>query len=203
MNRDHRLGELKKLGNIHGYILSVNSVFSEWQGRISALLSYDPIAKHKFDHYCDFILEEHEFGRGLISHEVVETEKKIHALIERAIADLEINVPETPKPIMQRAIAVDSFGPSLPLPRLDVLTKKEEKRKHDLTKEEGLVWFWCHCHYSVRFALVILIASTSISVFWLGWVANEQEFFRDISRAFQKLRTPPKIDASDDKKAAG
>ena len=183
--------ELKKLGNIHGYTLSTNAVFSKWQGRMSALLSYDPITKHKFDHCCDYIFDEHEFERGLISHEVVEAEKKIHALIERSIADLEINVPESPKSFIREALITDAFGPASPLPKLDTLPKQEDMRRIDLTIEEGPLWFLHHCHYTVKWKLVSMTVVAAVTLLGIGWLANEQEVLRDIGHAFQKISNPP------------
>ena len=141
MNRDDRLTELKKLGNIHGYTLSSEDVFSEWQGRISALLSYDIIAKRKFDRYCDFILDDHEFGRGLISYETVEAQKKIHALIERATADLEINRPDVPFTIPDPVVIPDASGfgfPEIEITR-DTDSTESTKKDQDLTEEQGLL----------------------------------------------------------------
>ena len=206
MNRDDRLTELKKLGNIHGYTLSTEDVFSEWQGRISALLNYDPIAKHKFERYCDFILDDHEFGRGLISYETVEAQKKIHVLIERVMADLEINRPDVSPPIPadfsipDPVVIPDTAGfghPDLEITR-DTDIAEHSSKHQDLTKEEGLLWFWHHSNYLVKWRFIALAATVSASVFWLGWVANEQEFFRDLARAFQKLHSPPASQAGEE-----
>lgn len=187
MDRQERLAELKKLGNIHGNTTSSDSVFSAWQGRISALLSYDPIAKHKFDHSCDYILEEHDFDRGLISHEVVEATKKIHALIERAIADLEINVPAAPKAAVREGLSVDAFGPVVQLPKLAAPPKKEVVRKDRLNSEEGLLWFWHHCHYSIKWRVIYSGLPLLALVFFLGWKANKYSFFQKVGGALHEV----------------
>lgn len=199
MNRDNRLEELKKLGNIHGYTLSSEDGFSKWQGRISALLSYDQIAKQKFDHYCDFILNDHEFGRGMISHETVEVQKKIHALIERVVADLEINSPYPPLTITENfsipdpVVIPDAAGFGLPDIKITrgVESAKLSPEVQRLTGEEGLLWFWHHCHYTAKWKLVGMLIPAAGFLLWLGWVANEQEVFRDIGHAIKKFYDPP------------
>lgn len=199
MNRDDRLAELKKLGNIHGYTLSSNRVFSEWQGRTSALLSYDPIAKHKFDNYCDFILDDHEFGRGMISHETIEAQKKIHALIERVTADLEINRPEVSIYIPENFSVPDSmvipdaaeFGcPDIEITRntddIPISTKRiVAEYKHPLPtevdipktleKEHGLLWLMVHGHWLVRFKVFAFL----FFIFGCGaQAAQNQDFMK-------------------------
>jgi len=194
MNRDDRLTELKKLGNIHGYTLSSEDVFSEWQGRISALLSYDPIAKHKFDHYCDFILDDHEFGRGMISYETVEVQKKIHALIERATADLEINKPDVSISIPDPVIIPDAAGfglseieitpdaNSIPTTAKSIVTEynfplpAERDIPKMLTKDHGLFWLLMHGHWMVRVKAVLFL----LAIFGFGVQSAQNHVFMQV-----------------------
>ena len=172
---DHeRLDELRALDKSSGDILSDAQRFNEWTGRISGLLGFDPIARHKFDALCDYIHNEQNGGRWQLYENVIQAEDKMHAIVARAISDLEINRPYAsfsipdnfyiPDPVVIPDAA--GFGrPEIEFTRdtNDIpLTAKPivAEYKHPLpaeidipkvlAKEHGLLWLVVHGHWLVR-----------------------------------------------------
>lgn len=193
MTRAVRLDELKALKSSCGDILSSSYKFDQWHGRVSGLLGFDPIARHKFDVECDYILREHDFGGGMIHENIIQAENKMRALVSRAISDLEINRSDSPIPLPVQ------IGPlaqiSIPSAAASVVRQSTGKGKlcpsTVLTNDEGPLWFWHHCHYTVKWKLLAMAGISAASLLWIGWIANEQEVLRDIGHAFQKRSTPP------------
>lgn len=198
MTDSERLDALKEMKASSGDILSGAYRFNEWTGRVSGLLGFDSIARHKFDALCDYIHNEQEGGRWQLYENVLQAENKIQAILGRAISDLEINrpvfslnIPEgfsIPDPV----VIPDAAGFGYTELEISRATDSSEQplKTHNLTNEEGALWFWHHCHYIVKWKLVGMAVTAAGSLLWLGWMANEQEVLRDIGRAFQKFSNP-------------
>jgi len=191
MDHKDRLAELRELDATSGDILSSDYRFAEWQGRVYGLLGFNVVTRLKFESICDEIQRTHTFGGPMLSMEVKKLEEMLHIVLTRAIADLELNAEKRSR---QR------YNAAQPLKENSEIVKAQDKptsfkgitipESMTLEKEKGLVWFLHHCHYSVKYKMLgsaILFAAALMS---LGWIANEQEFIRDIAKAVQKLQNP-------------
>lgn len=195
MTDTERIAELKILKDSSGNILSDAETFNDWTGRVSGLLGFDVVVRHKFDGLCDYVHDEQDGGRWKLYENVIQAVDKMHAIVGRAISDLECNrqsIPITlpdgftmPEPVVIPDAA--GFGyPELEITR-DTDIVKISAKDQDLTSEEGLLWFWHHCHYSIKWRVIYLGLPLLVFVFYLGWKANKYSFFQKVGSAFHEV----------------
>lgn len=197
MTNSERVDELKELKKSSGHILSDADSFNEWTGRASGLLGFDPILRHKFDALCDQIHNEQEGGRWKLYENVLQVENKMHAIVSRAISDLEINRPDVlfsiPKhfPIPDPVVIPDAAGfgcPDIELTRdadnMPISTKPivveynhplpaDRDIPKTLTKDHGLFWLVMHCHWLVRVKAIMFF----FALFAVGVQAAQSQDF--------------------------
>ena len=182
MRDSERIAELKALKDSSGNILSDAETFNEWTGRVSGLLGFDVVARHKFDALCDYVHDEQDGGRWKLYENVIQAVDKMHSIVGRAISDLECNrqsIPFTlpdgftmPEPVVIPDAA--GFG----YPELDITRDAESmpsskpivvEYNHPLpadrdipktlTKDHGLFWLVVHCHWLVRVKILLFFAA--------------------------------------------
>src|SRR5947208_2334563 len=118
--------------------------FVKWQASVSALLDYDPRLQVQFDHHAMGVMNDRPF-RNILR----EPHQNLEVILARAVADTEAKAvsEREPKaaPPAPRQIKHTIVPPQAPMPPAETPTPPTH-----LTDEEGVLWFWHHCHYRVR-----------------------------------------------------
>lgn len=196
MTTTERIDELKELKKkSSGNILSDADRFNEWTGRVSGLLGFDLIARHKFDALCDYIHSEQDGGRWQLYENVIQAENKMQAIVARAISDLEINRPyaalslpenfSIPDPVIIPEAA--GFGYPETDFALDTDRANIIQKDQFLTGEHGFLWFWHHCHYSIKWRIIYSGLPLLGLAFFLGWKTNKYSFFQKVGSALHEV----------------
>ena len=61
------------------------------------------------------------------------------------------------------------------------------QKDQDLTGEQGLLWFWHHCHYSIKWRIIYSGLPLLGIAFFLGWKANKYSFFQKVGSALHEV----------------
>jgi hypothetical protein len=175
-----RLKKLEELKQESAEALSNCDPFLSWQAQVGAVLSFDPGLREAFLNICEGIVREGLFpyrrgvGKALKLGNALET-----VLTElRVLTAAELNR----LPSMEERKMPESNSAAKP----DAISKSPKVIGEALGAEQGILWFWHHCNYKVKWMVIFWAASASISIFSVGVAAGRNDFFGKLYDLFKE-----------------
>ena len=181
MSESERLEGLRAALNESAGAYLDETSFLDWQGKCFGLLGFNIIHQARFRDHAERIVEEHEFHSNLLRPEVRERQLKLEGILSQAIGELESN-NDSARPATTRK------------PRTEELKQKEKPSKipHTiLDKEQGMLWYWHHCHFTVKWKIIGSVFGLVVAVFVTGVAAGRNQFFQQLWDLFKTIYQNP------------
>ncbi len=145
--------------------------FQMWHAEVASLLSYDTTLRAQFLDPAKAVIREGEFPVHLLSRQP----KEMLGIINHAMADLRVAAAEDLHNGNGATISVSPV--TAPTQFTTVQPPRTWVAGAPLETEHGLLWFWHHCHYRVRWILIGAAASIAASIFFAGFAAGRTNLF--------------------------
>jgi hypothetical protein len=151
--------------------LETYDTFQPWHAEIASLLSYDIILRAQFLEAAKAIIREGDFP----VHPYTPLPKEMTRAMEQAMADLRVRAAEDlHNPAGGGVVSVPH---SVPSPSAPLQPARAWVAGAPLESEHGILWFWHHCHYRVKWSFIAWAAGAVLTVFSAGFASGRSNLF--------------------------